>query len=211
MNRFAFVTVPAILAAAASAQTVYNTTLGIPFSVGTGNTNANFAVNTAAPGIELGLSSIYRFTGGQNSISGNIYEFNAGNTFPPVTTAAWNFNYSANLNTTGSTGLNLGNTTLFLTVDWDPTAGTNIQTYNLSAAYGGGATTIVQDSQNLGFSFWGQPFSNTALGQYVFTLSAVDNVGTTLSSIDMFVNVVPTPGAAALLGVAGLAATRRRR
>lgn len=214
LRSITIVSVAALACSMASAQTTYNTSVSPGWYVGAGQPNANFVVNdNTAAGVQTGLSAFYRFDGGQNSVSGNTYGFNPGNTYPPSSTASWNFNYHANLNTTGSSGLNLGNTTILLTVDWDPTAGTNMQTYNLTAAYIGAlgsSGTLLQDSQNLGFSFWGQPFDCNATGTYTFNLSILDGQGATLSSADMNV-VVPAPGAAALMGLGGLAVFRRRR
>src|SRR3569832_23788 len=93
----AAISMTAILCAAASAQTSYNTSVSPGWFVGTGQPNANFVVNdNPATGAQTGLSSFYRFDGGQNSIVNNVYEFNSGNTYPPASTAAWNFNYHAN-------------------------------------------------------------------------------------------------------------------
>ena len=227
MNRTsAAVLTVACFAAAAGAQTTYDTSVSPSWNVGTGQPNANFVVNDdPATGAQTGLSSFYRFDGGQNSIVNNTYEFNSGNTYPPSTTAAWNFNYHANL---GSNG-NVINNNVLLTIDWDPTAGTDLRTYHLEGLFlilsNNPGLNLLQGSENLGFSYWSDPtfltitgstapsvaFDPNATGTYTFNLTIETIGGTSISSVDMFVNVVPAPGAGAALGLGGLAVFRRRR
>lgn len=209
------------LVSAAGAQTVFNTSVTPSWDVGLGQPNTNFVVNNnTTAGVQLGFSSFYRFAGGQDFIDNNTYGFQPGPfDVANPSLAKWNANWHINLDTTGSSGLNLGNTTVELTIDWDPTAGINTRTYNLSAiAIGQSAAnaslSLTQASQNLGFSFWsaiGAPvtFDPNAVGTYEFTLSASQG-SSVLSSVQMFVQV-PTPGSAAVLGMAGVIAARRRR
>ncbi|QYU69828.1 hypothetical protein J4558_06800 [Leptolyngbya sp. 15MV] len=66
-------------ASTSAAQTVFNTSVTPSWNVGTGQPNANFVVNTnSAERIELGLSSFYRFLGGQDFIIDNLYGFGPG-------------------------------------------------------------------------------------------------------------------------------------
>lgn len=242
MNRIttAALTVSA-LAAAASAQTVYDTSVTPGWFVGSGQPNANFVVsNNAGADVQTGLSSFYRYgvrNPGDNalrdSLVNNVYTYRNGEAFTDGTattvatgTAAWNFNFHANL-AVSAPGNTVSTSLVLLTIDWDPTAGTDLRTYNYSNLYallGGPNLSLVQGSENLGFSYWtngaflaitgstapSAPFNPFATGTYEFNLTVM-NGGVVSSSVDMFVNVVPTPGAAAALGLGGLAAMRRRR
>ncbi|MBY0308679.1 MAG: PEP-CTERM sorting domain-containing protein [Phycisphaerales bacterium] len=224
MNRFAITSFAVVgLCAAAGAQTVYNSAVSPGWFVGTGQPNANFVVNSDN-GVQTGLSSFYRFDGGQNSIVNNVYEFNSGNTYPPAGTAAWNVNFHAYLGA-GS----VATSNVLLTIDWDPTAGTDVHTYNLSPLFAylssNNGLNLLQGSENLGFTYWNDPgflaltggtapavpFNPNSTGTYTFNLTITDLSGNAQSSVDMIVNVVPAPGAAAALGLGGLAALRRRR
>jgi hypothetical protein len=242
-KQIASIMIVAGLAAAASAQTVFNTSVTPNWSPGSGIPNAGFVTNDNVPLlVQTGLTSFYRFgvrgPGDftlRDSLTANTYTYRAGESYTDGTasafapgTASWNFSYHINLNTSGggSIGQNFTNNTVLLTVDWDPTPGVNTRTYNLSTGMIGsglGSFTLLQQSQNPGFSFWNDPvflaatgstargtFDPNALGTYRFQLDIIRG-GVNISSSEMFVNVVPTPGAAALLGLAGLAATRRRR
>ncbi|MFT3686724.1 MAG: hypothetical protein QM783_17690 [Phycisphaerales bacterium] len=209
MSRFAATAViVAAACAAANAQTTYNTSVNPGWFVGTGQPNANFVVNdNPATGTQTGLSSFYRFDGGQNSIANNVYEFNSGNTYAPAGTAAWNFNFHANLGGNG----NLINNVILLTIDWDPTAGQDLRTYHLEGLFliasGNPNLNLLQGSENLGFSYWSDPnfltitgsqapsvaFDPNATGTYTFNLAVYTLDGGQLSSVDMAVNVVPAP------------------
>jgi hypothetical protein len=69
---------------------------------------------------------------------------------------------------------------------------------------------FIQDSQNPVFAPWFTPaFNMNVTGLYTFTLTATSGADTV--SQTMNVNVVPAPGAAALMGLGGLLAVRRRR
>lgn len=237
------VSVAALACSMASAQTVYDTSVTPTFFPGAGIPNANFVVNNNLPAqLQTGLTSFYRYgvrgpgdTILRDSLTTNVYTYRSGESYTDGSavafapgTASWNFSFHVNLNTNAgqSNGQNFTNNTVLLTIDWDPTAGVNQQTYNFSAymiAVGAGSFGLLQDSQNPGFSFWNDPgflaltgagnhgaFDPNALGTYRLQLDVV-RAGNTISSSEMFVNVVPAPGAAALAGVGGLAALRRRR
>ncbi|HYD00704.1 MAG TPA: hypothetical protein VEB22_05705 [Phycisphaerales bacterium] len=240
-NRVCALTVLA-LAVGASAQTVYDTSVTPTFFPGTGIPNANFVVHNNVPAeVQTGLTSFYRFgvrgpgdNALRDSLTLNTYSYRNGNAYTDGSattiapgTAAWNFSYHINLNTNTqqSNGQNFFNNLVLLTIDWDPTAGVDQRTYNMSAlmqAGGAGSLSLLQDSQNPGFSFWNDPiflaisgaaprfFDPNATGTYRFQLDVIRG-GTPVSSTEMFVNVTPTPGAAALFGLGTLAAFRRRR
>lgn len=243
MNRLSFIAIPALLAAAASAQTAYDNSVTPNWSPGSGIPNAGFVTNDNVPlSVQTGLTSFYRFGvrgpgdfALRDSLTANTYTYRAGESYTNGSattlapgTAAWNFSWHVNLNTTGggSIGQTFANNTVLLTIDWDPTAGVNERTYTLTptvVAVFGGSSTLSQSSQNPGFSFWNDPsflsatgstargvFDPNALGTYRIQVDVIRG-GNNISSSEMFINVVPTPGAAALLGLAGLTATRRRR
>lgn len=225
--------VVAAVAGSSSGAVAYNTNV-LPATpnllVGTGIPNIGFVTDTQN-NAQTGLSAIYRFLGGQNYISNNEYGVDSGlSTFPPAGVATWNYLLAANLDIDGTSGRNLGNTDVFLTIDWDPSAGTDLRTYNYgAAALAAGApttTTVLQDSQNLAFSFWSDmtflaltgstapsvSFNPFAEGRYDFTLR-IQTQGaspTVLSEVSSVV-VVPAPASAAMLGLGGLLASRRRR
>jgi hypothetical protein len=246
INRFAAVGLVCVagLAMSASAQTTFNNSVTPNWQPGTGIPNAGFVTNdNVGAAVQTGLTSFYRF-GVRNpgdfalrdSLTANTYTYRSGESFTDGTatsvapgTAAWNFSWHINLNTTpgGSLGQNFTNNTVLLTIDWDPTAGVDQRTYNLSTLLvgaGAGSLTFLQSSQNPGFSFWDSaawlagtgstartaPFNPNALGTYRMQLDIIRG-GNNISSTEMFVNVVPGPGAAALLGLGGLAMGRRRR
>lgn len=176
----------------------------------------------------------------RDSLVNNVYTYRNGEAYTDSTgttfatgLAAYAFSYHANLNTTGggSLGQNLANNTVLLTIDWDPTAGVDQRTYNFSqaavATFGvGGASsiTLLQGTENLGFGFWDNPaflaatgstartsaFNPFALGTYRIQMDIIRG-GNNISSSEMFINVVPTPAAASLLGLGMVAAGRRRR
>ena len=210
----------ALLAGAASADiTTFNSSVNPGWGVGNGQPNSGFVVNTNN-GIETGLSSFYRFLGGtNNAITSNVYEFNRGasptsgiDPTPVPALAAWNAQFHVNL---GSR--NFSTTLVQIVIDWDPTAGVDAVTYNLSAALGNNANlSIYQGSQNLGFAFWGHAFNPNATGEYNISILTRDLSLNVLSSVDMVVQVVPLPpaaiaGCSALACVAGVGLIRRRR
>ena len=198
--------------------------------IGSGIPNIGFVTDTQN-NAQTGLSAIYRFLGGQDYIAQSEYGVAPGlSAFPPAGVAKWDYLLSANLDIDGTSGRNLGNTDVFLTIDWDPSAGVDARTYNYgAAALAAGApasSSLIQDSQNLAFSFWTDPlflsvagstapsvsFNPFATGRYDFTLriQTRDPIPVVLSEVSAAV-VVPTPASVGLLGLGGLLAARRRR
>ncbi len=191
-------------------------TLNIPFAAGSGNSNTNFSISRETEAnnnvIELGIKAKERFFGDANvGGAGTLYlvqpgfsPVSGGNPAPSPPHAWWNFDFSINL---GSR--TFSNTTVTL----DITNNVNSQTLsiNISAlliANSLGGLSILQDSQNLGFTGLIGPlgFNANDVGTYDFSLSAVG------AQADMTVQVVPLPTAAgvATLGLLGLASRRRR-
>jgi len=184
--------------------------------VGNGIPNSNFvrATNTDE-GIEIGLKAIERFIGDLPNTNERYFAttgVSAGS--PPG--ATWNYVLAADLGVRTIADLQIN-----LQVDFDPTSGVaNFVTVDLTSAailQGGGGLSVFGDSQNLDFSFWqdvlGAPaFDPNAPGEYELIFSVIDPAGDVLlAETQAFVQVVPTPGAAGLLALGGLASIRRRR
>ena len=236
------VTTSALIAFAgvASANIVTPSTrspLDTAFLPGMGNSNTDFAISdiTEVGGafdgnqVELGMKVKRRFFG-QTGVGGssNIYEVQTG--FSPVDGSAgspddtsrawWNFDFSVDFGSRTTT-----NTTVILTI-------TDPENDSIIVPQPGGApgvpvnNTLYQNSWNTGFGFInagyaipvppsfvpGIGFDVNLLGDYILTLTAIDNdTQAEIGNVTAIARVVPTPASAALLGLSGLAALRRRR
>ena len=181
--------------------------------VGSGIGNSDFEVATnAAEGIEIGLKAIERFEGDLSSSNGTYFA-PIGEDAPGL--AEWNYVVVFDLGTSTVSDFDIQ-----FDIDFDPAFGAqdfvSIDVDFQAGLLGQGGASQGGDSQNLGFSFWQNLFSAptfdpNAVGEYdlVYTVfqKGTDNV---LAQADITV-VVPTPGTAGLLALAGLTATRRRR
>ncbi len=201
------------------------------WNVGSGQPQDNFVLDQypAFPGgaLELGQRTIYRQSAMPVPVSGTMYTVysgyqTAGEFGAPSTNIArnrWNFDYHIYY----SGGVqNLDN--LFMTIT-SPTGNTvsalffdmkvaNNDNVTGSQPFPAGdsqdPTFYIQDSQNPVFAPWFVPMFNMDVeGLYAFTLTAVE--GQASVSQTMYVNVIPAPGAGALLGLCGLTCVRRRR
>lgn len=184
--------------------------------VGTGISNANFARSTNADeGIEIGLKAIARFMGDLPNTD-ERYFAQPGVSAGPPPGATWNYVLVGNLGPRTIADLQID-----LAIDFDPTFGsalfTNVDITAGAIAQGFGGLSILGDSQNLDFDFWqilfGAPaFDPNAPGEYelVFTVRDPANSAILAEAVNI-VEVVPTPGAAALLGLGSITAMRRRR
>ncbi len=204
----------------AFADTTFDSAVSPDWNVGSGQYNVNFAVDTnSSAGVQTALRAERRFTGtsaGMNNVQ-NRYFAETGESAPGLST--WNFDFHVNLDLDGLSARTINDVNVSLFIDFDPAVG-NPELFELDLTSVGlpGATTLIQDSQNLGFGFW-QSFSDPAVqpidpfaeGEYEFLLVVSDNTGV-LSESQMFVSVIPAP-AAALLGMIGLpvVAWARRR
>ncbi|MEP4195653.1 MAG: hypothetical protein ABJL99_08460 [Aliishimia sp.] len=218
---FTITSLVATLGIASMASSASLGTLAIPFDPGTGNSNTNFMIDTNSElGIEIGIKAKGRFTGDLPATSAGVYSATAGEGDPGL--ALWNFDYSIDVGEFSS----LSEYDVFLSIDFDPAVGnTNIAIFdvNLSGASG---ESLVQDSQNLGFSFWsllGVPnaggFDPNATGEYSLGLDVLlKGTSTSLATTSALVSVTAAPAvplpAGLPLAVAGLGllwATGRRR
>ena len=204
---------------------------------GSGNSNGSWT-GVNVNGIEVALRGKLRYDLAGNPQNIFNYDGNRTYTFDPTLSNAplnrsiFNFDFSINSNTNGSTGNNLSAYTYLLEYDTDPTAGTTFIGFNPltilgdnsygnnSTAQSGGiggtfaalgsANNLVQNSQNLGFGYSGSPQNP---GIYTFNLSVLSDAAVlATTSIDIRVGAVPEPGILTLfaLGIAGLGWARRK-
>lgn len=202
---------------------------------GSGNSNGSWTgVNVS--GIEVALRGKLRYDLAGNPQNIFNYDGNRTYTFDPTLSNAplnrsiFNFDFSINSNTDGSTGNNLNAYTYLLEVDTNPTAGTSFFGFNpltllSDNSYGNNSTAqsggivgssalsstnnLAQNSQNLGF----YSLSPQNPGIYTFNLSVLrDAAVLAKTSIDIRVGAVPEPGILTLfaLGIAGLGWARRK-
>jgi len=199
----------------------------MPFGDGNMNENYTIARNTDAfGGIEVGLKGKERGIGQLPNVDGRYFA-QAGSPNNDGR-ASWNIDFGYVLPTTVAAG-GYG---IVLNVDFDPGFGSQSWvsldiSQSLTNFFVDGVTSADGGSQNLDFGFWGNStsgpgmleldasghivFNADALGEYDANIQVLDASGGLLARADIVVEVVPAPGAAALLGLGGLVATRRRR
>ncbi len=184
--------------------------------VGSGIPNSNFARSTnASEGIEIGLKAIERFVGDLPNTDGRYFAQPGISAGPPVG-STWNYVLAADFGSRTIADLQID-----LAIDFDPAFGsslfTNVDFTASAISQGFGFLTQVGDSQNLDFDFWqlllGAPaFDPNAGGEYELVFTVRDPANNfILAETTNFVEVAPTPGAAAILGLGGVVAMRRKR
>ena len=206
----------------------------------TGFVYTNSAVNGQTLAIGLRTAAYYDGVNGEPTNNGiNTYTVNAGTTLwaPPAGQAAsypdysataprggfdWSVSMNGNRTAAALTGLNWAMRITGPGGTWGYTGapGADLGTTNNAAYYS-------QNSWQMGYNFlqvdslntpgvstaglWtGLAFNPNELGTYSVQI-LVRQGSTEVGSTTMFVNVVPAPGAFALIGVAGLTGGRRRR
>jgi len=212
---FAVLAVAALLTTTAQAG---NVTPDVIF--GSGNPNGGWTISQSN-GIEVGLRGKTRF-GPVLPNSGGVYQATTG--ISSGTAATWNYEFSANVDWDGTSGLKLDDVIVALEIDLDPSASVNyvgpFDVFSLwvdnavgtnATGNGGGVIdnanlnlyNVVQNSQNLGWA--GIGFDPYADGIYDFRLSvyAAADTGFTnpLAQTTAQVVVTPEPSSMVLLGI----------
>jgi hypothetical protein len=194
MKKILLTAVILTLLAPAMFAVTYNDTITAIF--GTGNPNGGWTSETGN-NIQLALRAKNRTTGDTTNVNG-VYSFATGVDPSNAARARWNFEFSINSNAAQNPGgPNLSSYVYLLSVDIDPTLGTNFITFNPVTgipdnAYGNNSTgngagtvgnaitspglqaanNIAQNSSNIMFApFLGDPNAN---GVYDFVLRAYD-------------------------------------
>lgn len=194
-------------------------TLDIPFSIGSGNSNEQFTIdrnNDSGNDIEIGIKAKNRFVGDIAPV-GNVYNTVAGESDPGL--AIWNIDWSVDL----GAGKTIDDYDVYLTVDFNTASGnSDVSTFLIDGtAFLLPGESVNQQSQNLGFGFWSlapnyQAFDPFAAGEYEIGLSVFEQGATTgpLANVQAFVNVAPIPLPPSLalgaLGIGALAFMGRR-
>ncbi len=199
----------------------------------------NNQVNGSWLTIGLRASPYYSGVNGFPQYVGNsTYQVDAGTTAPDVgggnpnfdpNGPRWGFNWSVSMDGSRSAASLSGLWWSMRIVGPNGTGNwgtTNLGMADLGAA---GGNPYASSSWQLGYNFFplssantpgvstpglwdGLNFNPNTLGDYQFTITARQGqFGAVVGSTTMTVSVVPAPGALALLGVAGVAGTRRRR
>jgi len=196
---------------------------GVEMPFGDGNLNTNYSIlrtSDSFGNIELGLKAKERYVGDLTTNGSGRYFANAGSPNNDGL-ASWNIDFGFALPQDAlPTNYNLS-----LFVDFDPGFGqTSFVELNLTNFFAANsiASPTGGDSQNLGFGFWGvdiptiidatgyAAFDPDASGEYSVSLVLSDSIAE-IGRSSIVVEVVPAPAGAALLGLGGLAAVRRRR
>ena len=202
-----------------------------------GNANGGFTVNRMN-GVEVGLRAKMRYpvpmntfnSNGNGTYSHSAGGYNSGGILGLGNRASWNYEFSVNSNFDGSSGLMLDDITTIISIDLDPSQGTNFVSGDIftfwsdnnvgTNATGNGSGVIdntnlgnynvAQNSQNLGFLPPGF-FDASINGTYDFQLTAFDkNTGDQLAQTHAQVIVgkggtpVPEPSSIAMAAIAAI-------
>ena len=197
--------------------------LNTAFIPGTGNSNTNFAINRSeeASGniIEVGSKAKERFfgestgggTGARYIVQDGFSPTSGAGGAPLSSDAWWNYDFSVDLGSRLTDSVAIVFTVSNLAADPDVLTGPLPLTTETGLPAG---ISLFQGSQNIGFAPLDLLTNWDAFDHvdYLFELAVFDKVSSApLGATNMTVRVIPTPASAAILGLGGLAAVRRRR
>lgn len=179
---------------------VYTFNAGGPVSPVRPEWNFEWSINVNATGAGLGTLSGYTYLIGLDadpSAGTNYLTFDPINSVNPATGFTVQWDHSMGTNSTTS-----ANDVVI------PNNASNVAGYAANLAQ----YNVAQNSWNYAFYPFGPlaGFDRTVPGQYSIFLAVFEG-STEIARSEITINVVPAPGAVALLGLTGLVATRRRR
>ena len=183
------------------------------------NTNIGTTENPSA--LTLGMKSIGYF--GQNPnpeyMGNGTWEAQAGRNAGPIAGAGgpdaptWNFIWSVTVDGARPSATDLYWSMLITGPDGTTFGTKDTGMVALSENFSGPNDPVYQNAWVCSYSFLSLGFDPNETGRYTFDLSVFQRAGsvdTQLSTLTMNVDVVPAPGAVALVGLAGLVGRRRR-
>lgn len=219
-----FLAVGMSLVALASQAAMVNGTGNVTPDIifGSGNANGSFTGETV-DNIEVGLRAKQRFP------AANVFNYDGTNTYVfdsavlntnPANRSVFNFEWSVNVDASGTSGANLARFGYRLSFDTDPTAGvmyTSIDPFNTAGYFdhslgtngtGNGAGVefaslalmqaelsnfnVAQQSSNLGFGFSADP-DLPGLYSFRFEVFELNNPSVARASAEILVKVLPIP------------------
>ena len=204
-----------------------------PIAFNTGNinnenfwfSNTNIGTTESPMALTLGMKSIGYF--GQNPnpeyMGNGTWEAQAGKNAGPLAGAGgpdaptWNFIWSVTVDGARPSATDLYWSMLITGPDGTTFGTKDTGMVALSGDFPGtqipGSNPVYQNAWVCSYPFLGLGFDPNETGRYTFDLSVFQrdgSVDTRLSTLTMNVDVVPAPGALAVLGLAGVVGRRRR-
>ena len=222
-NLFEYLVAGAMLTAvagSADASIIYDGNVTPDVKFGSGNGNGYFVIDRQND-IEVGLRAKIPYSGVYNSQGNGIYSMPTGS-HPKwgAPGAAWNYEFSVNVNLDGSGGETFDDYKTLLSIDLDPGLGQSWLSFDPVTTFTDNYienNSLAQNSMNIGWL--GQSVNTSIAATYDFKLGVYDLSGNKLAETFMTVEVdggaVPVPEPAPVLvfglGLVGFVAARVKR